>query len=142
MTYSPTFRNEGTLPIMSRASASGWVTEMLEYESVDQLPRRRPAVVMFAPPSTSTPEIRADCGEDRKVQVVQAAAAYFAGKYETITIDGVRWRTPEGWGLIRASNTQPILVMRFEARTAEGVARIRDEALRVLADAGVHIATT
>jgi phosphomannomutase/phosphoglucomutase len=73
------------------------------------------------------------------VQVVQAAASYFAGRYETITIDGVRWRTPEGWGLIRASNTQPILVMRFEARTADGLARIRDEALRVLANEGVHI---
>jgi phosphomannomutase/phosphoglucomutase len=91
------------------------------------------------PQYVSTPEIRADCGEDRKVPVVQAAAAYFGGKYETITIDGVRWRTPEGWGLIRASNTQPILVMRFEARTADGLARIRDEALRVLADEGVRV---
>jgi phosphomannomutase/phosphoglucomutase len=90
----------------------------------------------------STPEIRADCGEDRKVPVVQAATAYFSGRYETITIDGVRWRTPDGWGLIRASNTQPILVMRFEARTAEGLARIRDEARRVLADAGVRIAAS
>jgi phosphomannomutase/phosphoglucomutase len=94
------------------------------------------------PRYVSTPEIRADCGEDRKVQVVRAAAAYFAGKYETITIDGVRWRTAEGWGLIRASNTQPILVMRFEARTADALARIRDEARRVLADEGVHIEAT
>ena len=102
-------------------------------------PQRVSALLADLPRYVSTPEIRADCGEDRKVPVVQAAAAYFAGKYETITIDGVRWRTAEGWGLIRASNTQPILVMRFEARTADGLARIRDEALRVLADEGVHI---
>jgi phosphomannomutase/phosphoglucomutase len=94
------------------------------------------------PKYVSTPEIRADCGEDRKVSVVQAAASYFGGKYETITIDGVRWRTADGWGLIRASNTQPILVMRFEARTAEGLARIRDEALRVLTDEGVRVQAT
>jgi len=70
---------------------------------------------------------------------VQAAAAHFAARYETITIDGVRWRTPEGWGLIRASNTQPILVLRFEARTTDGLERIRGEALRVLAAQGVRI---
>jgi phosphomannomutase/phosphoglucomutase len=105
---------------------------------------RQPVSELLAdlPLYVSTPEIRADCGEDRKVQVVRAAAAYFAGKYETITIDGVRWRTAEGWGLIRASNTQPILVMRFEARTADALARIRDEARRVLADEGVHIEAT
>jgi phosphomannomutase/phosphoglucomutase len=105
-------------------------------------PQRVSALLADLPRYVSTPEIRADCAENRKVPVVQAAATYFAGKYETITIDGVRWRTPEGWGLIRASNTQPILVMRFEARTAEGLARIRDEAVRVLADAGVHIEAT
>jgi phosphomannomutase / phosphoglucomutase len=102
-------------------------------------PQRVSALLADLPRYVSTPEIRADCGEDRKVPVVQAAAAYFAAKYETITIDGVRWRTPDGWGLIRASNTQPILVMRFEARTAEGLERIRDEARRVLAESGVRI---
>jgi len=90
----------------------------------------------------STPEIRVDCAEDRKVPVVRAAAAYFAGRYETITIDGVRWRTPDGWGLIRASNTQPILVMRFEARTAKGLVRIEAEAQEALAAEGVRIGTS
>jgi phosphomannomutase/phosphoglucomutase len=94
------------------------------------------------PRYVSTPEIRVDCPEDRKVPVVRAAAAYFAGRYETITIDGVRWRTPDGWGLIRASNTQPILVMRFEARTAEGLVRIQAEAQRALAAEGVRIETS
>jgi phosphomannomutase/phosphoglucomutase len=91
------------------------------------------------PRYVSTPEIRVDCAEDRKVPVVQAVAAYFGARYETITIDGVRWRTPDGWGLVRASNTQPILVMRFEARTAEGLVRIRAEAQRALAVEGVRV---
>ncbi len=97
------------------------------------------ALLADVPRYVSTPEIRVDCGEERKVPVVQAAAAHFAARYETITIDGVRWRTPDGWGLIRASNTQPVLVLRFEARTADGLARIRGEALRVLAAQGVRI---
>jgi phosphomannomutase/phosphoglucomutase len=105
---------------------------------------RRPlsALLSDVPRYVSTPEIRVDCGEDRKAPVVRAAAEYFAGRYDTITIDGVRWRTPEGWGLIRASNTQPILVMRFEARTAEGLVRIQAEAERVLAAEGVRIETS
>jgi phosphomannomutase/phosphoglucomutase len=93
------------------------------------------------PRLVSTPEIRVDCSEDRKVPAVQAAAAYFAAKYPTVTIDGVRWRTPEGWGLIRASNTQPILVLRFEARTKAAVEAIEREALEVLAREGVRLPT-
>ena len=90
----------------------------------------------------ATPEIRVDCGEDRKGPAVAAAASYFAARYPTVTIDGVRWRTPDGWGLIRASNTQPILVLRFEARTVEAVEVIRREALEVLAREGVRLPHT
>jgi len=89
------------------------------------------------PQYVSTPEIRVDCPEDRKTAVVEAAARHFAGRYQTVTIDGVRWRTPDGWGLIRASNTQPILVLRFEAKSAEGLASIRREAAQVLRAQGV-----
>jgi phosphomannomutase/phosphoglucomutase len=89
------------------------------------------------PRYVSTPEIRVDCAEDRKTAVVAAAAAYFAARYPTVTIDGVRWRTADGWGLIRASNTQPILVLRFEARTAQGLDAIRREAEQVLLAQGV-----
>ena len=89
------------------------------------------------PRYVSTPEIRVDCAEDRKVPVVEAAARYFAGRYATVTIDGVRWRTGDGWGLIRASNTQPILVLRFEARSAQGLETIRREAEQVLRAQGV-----
>ena len=93
------------------------------------------------PKLVSTPEIRVDCPEDRKVAVVADAAKYFAAKYQAVTIDGVRWRTPDGWGLIRASNTQPILVMRFEAKTPEALRGIEREALEVLSRAGVSVAT-
>jgi phosphomannomutase/phosphoglucomutase len=91
------------------------------------------------PKLVSTPEIRVDCAEDRKVPAVQAAAKFFSQKYEAVTIDGVRWRTPEGWGLIRASNTQPILVLRFEARTQQALDAIKAEALEVLSREGVSL---
>lgn len=100
-------------------------------------PRPLSALRAALPQYVSTPEIRVDCAEDRKVAVVAAAARHFAARYRTVTIDGVRWRTGEGWGLIRASNTQPILVLRFEARSAEGLEAIRREAEEVLRAQGV-----
>jgi phosphomannomutase/phosphoglucomutase len=75
------------------------------------------AVLLDDLPSTAaTPEIRIDCAEDRKFELVEQAARHFATRYPVNTIDGVRMTFPEGWGLIRASNTQPILVLRFEAK--------------------------
>jgi phosphomannomutase/phosphoglucomutase len=94
------------------------------------------------PAMVSTPEIRVDCPEDRKVPVVAAAARHFAAQYPTVTIDGVRWRAAGGWGLIRASNTQPILVCRFEARDARSLDAIRREAMQVLEAQGVRLPAT
>ncbi len=91
------------------------------------------------PKLVATPEIRADCAEARKQPAVAAAARHFSARYPTVTIDGVRWRSSDGWGLIRASNTQPILVLRFEATTPEALARIRREAMEVLAGEGVRV---
>ena len=91
------------------------------------------------PASVATPEIRVDCAEDRKVPVVEEAARYFAARYPTVTIDGVRWKVAGGWGLIRASNTQPILVCRFEARDQAALDAIRREAFEVLASEGVRL---
>jgi phosphomannomutase/phosphoglucomutase len=65
----------------------------------------------------STPEIRVDCPDDRKFIIAQKATDYFRQHYSVIDVDGVRVQFPEGWGLIRASNTQPALVLRFEARS-------------------------
>jgi phosphomannomutase/phosphoglucomutase len=69
------------------------------------------------PPSVSTPEIRIDCPDERKFIIAAKATEYFRQHYDVIDIDGVRVRFPDGWGLIRASNTQPALVLRFEAQS-------------------------
>lgn len=79
------------------------------------------------PPFHVTPEIRVECGDDRKFQLVDAAARHFTATHDVIAVDGVRVLFGDGWGLIRASNTQPILVTRYEARTPERLAAIRAE---------------
>ena len=78
------------------------------------------------PPTIATPEIRVDCPDDIKFQVVEAAKKDLAREYNIIDIDGVRVLFPDGWGLIRASNTQPALVLRFEATTEDALSRIRE----------------
>jgi len=67
------------------------------------------------PKTFATPEIRVECPEDEKFDLVERAAVHFTSKYPVNTIDGVRITFPKGWGLLRASNTQAVLVMRFEA---------------------------
>ena len=79
------------------------------------------------PPFVTTPEIRVECGDDRKFELVDKAVAHFRARHEVIDVDGVRVLFGDGWGLIRASNTQPILVTRYEARSAERLAVIRNE---------------
>lgn len=79
------------------------------------------------PRFVSTPEIRVDCPDEKKFRIVEQAKDYFGKKYKVITVDGVRVLYCDGWGLIRASNTQPVLVMRFEARTTEQLESIQSE---------------
>jgi len=79
------------------------------------------------PRFVSTPEIRVDCPDDKKFGIVEEAKEYFGAKYKVITVDGTRVLFGDGWGLIRASNTQPVLVMRFEARTKEQLEKIQSE---------------
>ncbi len=76
------------------------------------------------PRTASTPELRVDCPEDRKFEVVRRAQEFFRTRYDAITVDGVRVVFPDGWGLVRASNTQPLLVLRFEATTQERLREI------------------
>jgi len=76
------------------------------------------ALLADVPKTCSTPELRVDCPEDKKFAVVRAAQDWFRTRYDAVTVDGVRVVFPDGWGLVRASNTQPLLVLRFEARTA------------------------
>jgi phosphomannomutase/phosphoglucomutase len=83
------------------------------------------AILADLPRTAATPEIRLDCPDERKFEIVRRAAEYFRAHYQVIDIDGVRVRFPNGWGLVRASNTQPALVTRFEARDDAALAEIR-----------------
>jgi phosphomannomutase/phosphoglucomutase len=76
------------------------------------------------PKTASTPELRVDCPEDKKFEVVRRAQEFFRTRYEAVTVDGVRVVFPDGWGLVRASNTQPLLVLRFEAKTLDRLREI------------------
>jgi phosphomannomutase / phosphoglucomutase len=73
----------------------------------------------------STPEIRVDVDEATKFDIVTRAVAEFSRTHDVIDVDGARVLFEDGWGLLRASNTQPVLVLRYEARTADGLARIQ-----------------
>jgi phosphomannomutase / phosphoglucomutase len=79
------------------------------------------------PKTVTTPEIRFDCPDELKFQVVAQASAELRARHQTVDVDGVRVIFPKGWGLVRASNTQPVLVMRFEATTPELLAEYRGE---------------
>ena len=77
------------------------------------------------PKSFFTPEIRIDCADDKKFSVVKRAAEYFSKHYDVIAIDGARVKFANGWGLVRASNTQPALVTRYEASDQKSLDEIR-----------------
>jgi len=76
------------------------------------------------PSFESTPEIRIEATDEDKFNIVEELAKFFKAQYETIDIDGVRVLFGDGWGLVRASNTQPVLVLRFEAKTRERLQEI------------------
>jgi phosphomannomutase / phosphoglucomutase len=80
----------------------------------------------------ATPELKAPCPDEKKFQIVDELAREFRAGHETIDIDGVRVLFPDGWGLVRASNTNPYLTLRFEARTEAGLARMMDVVYRAL----------
>ncbi len=75
----------------------------------------------------STPEIRVDCPDEAKFRVVDAIRSDFRGRFPVIDVDGARVLFPDGCGLVRASNTQPVLVLRCEAKTQAGLERIQSE---------------
>jgi phosphomannomutase/phosphoglucomutase len=79
------------------------------------------------PRMVSTPEIRVDCPDQTKFDVVEKVAEHFRKTREIVDIDGARVLFPNGWGLVRASNTQPVLVMRFEAENEQLLAEYRHE---------------
>ena len=69
----------------------------------------------------------------RKFDIVDSVREHFRARYDIVDVDGVRVQFGDGWGLIRASNTQPVLVVRFEARGAERLQAIAREVYEVLA---------
>ncbi len=77
------------------------------------------------PQMVSTPEIRLDCPDDKKFQVVEELAREFKKGHQVIDVDGARVLFDGGWGLVRASNTQPVLVFRFEAQEEERLEEIQ-----------------
>ena len=91
------------------------------------------------PKFVSTPELRVDVPEERKFALVDGAVRHFTATHDVVNVDGVRVLFGDGWGLIRASNTQPVLVMRFEARTDERLDAIRAEMEGWLRTQGVQV---
>jgi len=87
------------------------------------------------PKTVTTPEIRFDCPDELKFEVVRRCTEVLRARHRTVDVDGVRVIFPQGWGLVRASNTQPVLVMRFEATTPELLREYQSEVEGVAADA-------
>jgi phosphomannomutase len=101
--------------------------------SLADLRDRLPSVV-------NTPELRFPCSESRKFEVVREVRERLRRKGAEMTdIDGVRVRTSDGWWLLRASNTQAVLVARAESATPEGLARLKQELAAELAASGVQL---
>jgi phosphomannomutase/phosphoglucomutase len=94
-------------------------------EILSQTEKRIPDLLSDVPKTYNTPEIRVDCPEDKKFTLTEKVKESFRKEYPIVDVDGVRIIFPDGWGLVRASNTQPILVLRFEARTPERLREIR-----------------
>jgi len=78
------------------------------------------------PETYATPEIRVECPDEKKFGLVKKITEYFREHYDVIDIDGVRVLFEDGWGLVRASNTQPALVLRFEAMSEKRLNEIKD----------------
>jgi len=93
-------------------------------EIISQTERRIPDLLSDVPKSYNTPEIRVECPDDKKFSIAEKVKESFRKEYPVVDVDGVRVIFPDGWGLVRASNTQPVLVLRFEARTLKRLEEI------------------
>lgn len=87
----------------------------------------------------STPELRLDCPEEEKFGVVEEAAEHYGRGHDVVDVDGARVQFDGGWALIRASNTQPVVVVRLEADSRERLEEIRDDVAAFLAGRGIEV---
>ena len=112
--------------------ASARVIQMLSRQD-----KKLSELVAALPQYHSTPEIRLNCvSDEEKFRIDKEATAYFKNNYDCLDIDGGRIRFSDGWGLVRASNTQPALVCRFEAKTKERMQEIESLVLNKLSELG------
>ena len=94
-----------------------------------------PELLEGLPPAFNTPEIRIDTTEDKKIIIVEKVKEAFSkpsDDYKVNLIDGIRISFNDGWALARSSNTQPVLVVRFESSTEAGLKRIQDSVMSVV----------
>lgn len=97
------------------------------------------ALLADVPRYFATPEVRVPCPDERKFTVVADLVRYFKERYEVVDVDGARVLFEDGWGLVRASNTQPVLVVRAEGTTPQALRRIQkvlEEALARFPEVG------
>jgi phosphomannomutase / phosphoglucomutase len=102
-------------------------------EIMDKTGKTPSQLLAGVPRYPNTPEIRCGCKDDaEKFRIAKKAVEHFSKVADAITIDGIRILYPDGWGLVRASNTQPSLVTRFEGKTPEACERIKTQVLDAL----------
>ena len=104
-------------------------------EILSRTPKTMSEMLADLPKTYTTPEIRVYASEEVKFKIVEAVKVELAKKYPVIDIDGVRANFPHGWALVRASNTQAVLVMRYEADSEKNLEDIRQEVKKVLEQA-------
>jgi len=106
------------------------------YEILSKSQKPLSELILKVPQYFATPEMRVDTTEEDKWRITEDVKRHFRAKYKTIDIDGVRIEFDDGWGLVRASNTQPVIVLRFEAKTKERLEEIKKEVMTFIEEKG------
>jgi phosphomannomutase / phosphoglucomutase len=101
-------------------------------EILSQTGKKLSSLLADVPQTFATPEIRIDCPDDEKAAVVNKIKNHFRNNSGIIDIDGVRIPFEDGWALVRSSNTQPVIVLRFEASSAKSLLLIRNQVEKLL----------
>jgi phosphomannomutase / phosphoglucomutase len=110
---------------------------LIEIIAASDMPLDR--LLADVPQTHSTPELRVDCSDELKFGVVQRVLDHYRPTHTVLDVDGARIAFPGGWGLVRASNTQPALVLRFEAASAARLSEIRSEVEGVVARSQISV---